>query len=186
MGLFSGWKPKTIVGKILKGVVSVGLPVAAAVTGVGAVAGAISGTGVIAGAVSAASKVSGVVKGGVTATGRVIDKVSTAAGNLVTGVTKEQREMIKEQKAETAADLQKIKTVEKLINAGATVEEAASKAGVALSSLAGLFGLPSETDIQTTQYAEEKQTIAGIGGDKNKMILYAAAAVIGIFLYQNF
>jgi len=181
MGLFSGWKPKTIAGKILKGVVTIGAPVAAAVTGVGAVVGAISGVGAVAGAVAGVSKVAGVVKGGFTATGRVIDTVSTAATNLVTGTTKEQREIIKEQKKENRADIQKVNAIEKLINAGASVKEAAAKIGVPLAQLAGMFGLPSEGD-QLAQYTAETKDTTIQATDKNKMLMYAAAGLAALFL----
>jgi len=182
MGLFSGWKPKTIAGKILKGVVSIGVPVAAAVTGVGAVAGVIGGAGALAGAAGAAAKVAGVLKSGVTAVVKTGGAVATRAADMVSGTTKEQREMIQDQKAETKADLTKLTTIQKLINAGATVKEAAAKVGVPLAELAGLFGLPSESDQIMASEAVVKDTSGTVPLDKNKMIMYTGIGLAALLL----
>lgn len=180
MGLLSGWKPKTIAGKLLRGVVSVGAPVAAAVTGVGAVAGAISGVGAIAGVAGAASKVAGVVKSGVTAVAKAGGTVGQSAVNLLTGTTQEQRKLIREQKQETKELEQKVKTVEKLINAGATVESAAAKVGVPLSSLAGMFGLPSEADLLAKEAEKTKYNTESV--DKKNLAVYVGLGLLALFV----
>lgn len=180
MGLFSNWKPKTIAGKILKGVVTVGVPAAATVVTGGIAGGLITGAGALAGVVKATSKVAGVIKGGV----NVVGKVATAATNLATGTTKEQREMIQEQKQEQKADIQKLNTIEKLMNAGATVREAAAKVGVNLSELGGLFGLPSESD-EIQAYASEVKAAPGVipmSADNKKLLTYAGIGLAALLL----
>lgn len=186
MGLFSNWKPHTIAGKILKGVVSIGAPIAATVTGVGAVAGVIGGIGAASGVAKAAVGVAKVVKAGVNTAGRAVSTVAEAAANLATGTNKEQRELIQEQKAEQKAELGKLNTIEKLINAGASVQDAASKVGVPLSQLAGLFGLPSESDKKTAQFAEQKSQvnndIISAPMDNKKLLTYAGVGLVALFL----
>jgi len=185
MGLFSNWKPHTIAGKILKGVVSVGVPVAGAVTGVGAVAGVIGGIGAASGVAKAALGVAKIVNTGVTGVKRAVGTVAEAAANIATGTTKDQRELIQAQKDEQKKDVQKLTTIEKLMNAGATVQEAASKVGVPLSELAGLFGLPSAQDKSTAEFAEQKSQVNNEPGTKpidNKMLITAAAVGIGLIL----
>jgi hypothetical protein len=186
MGLFSNWKPHTIAGKILKGVVSVGVPIAGAVTGVGAVAGVIGGIGAASGVAKAAIGVAKIVNAGVTATGRAVSGVAEAAANIATGTNKEQRQMIQEQKAEQKAEVAKLTTIEKLINAGATVSEASGKVGVPLSQLAGLFGLPSESDKKTAEFAEQKSQVNTVSGsvpmDNKKLMTIAAVGLAGLFL----
>lgn len=185
MGLFSNWKPHTIAGKILKGVVSIGSPVAAAVTGVGAVGGMIAGVGAATGVATAAKTIAKVVTGGVTATGRAVSTVAEAAANIVTGTTKDQRKMIQEQKAETKSQVQKLEVIQKLIDAGASVQDAAAKVGVPLSQLAGLFGLPSESDKLVADTVKEKTD----NGNKNsmpidtkKLVILGAIGLAGLFL----
>jgi len=183
MGLFSNWKPHTIAGKILKGVVSIGTPVAAAVTGVGAVGGMIAGVGAATGVATAAKTIAKVVTGGAVATGRAVSTVTEAAANIVTGTTKDQRKMIQEQKAETKSQVQKLEVIQKLIDAGASVQEAAGKVGVPLSQLAGLFGLPSESDKLTADTVAAKTGDNGsMPIDTKKLITIGAIGLAGLFL----
>lgn len=185
MGLFSNWKPHTIAGKILKGVVSVGAPIAGAVTGVGAVAGVIGGIGAASGVAKAALGVATVVNKGIGGAVRAVSTVAEAAANIGTGTNKEQRQMIQDQKKEQKAEVAKLNTIEKLINAGASVQEAASKVGVPLSQLAGLFGLPSDSDKATADFAEQKSQvnndIKSIPMDSKKLLTIAAVG-LGIIL----
>lgn len=127
MGLFSKWKPKTIFGKIIKGGASVIAPVAAAVTGIGAITGVAKGVGALAG-------IGGVLAGGK----KVIDTVGVKAVNLVTGTTKEERAQINEQKALTKAEKDKYEQIDRLIKAGATKEQAYAKVGVSISEAANI------------------------------------------------
>jgi hypothetical protein len=127
MGLFSNWKPKTIFGKIIKGGASVIAPVAAAVTGIGAITGLGKGIGVLAG-------IGGVLAGGK----KVIDTVGLKAVNLVTGTTKEERQQVQEQKALTKAEKDKYEQIDRLIKAGATKEAAFAKVGVSMSESANI------------------------------------------------
>jgi hypothetical protein len=186
MGLFSNWKPHTIAGKILKGVVAVGAPIAGAVTGVGAVAGMIGGIGAVSGIGKAAIGVAKIVNKGFTASGRVVSHVAEAAANIATGTNKDQRLLIREQKEEQDNDIGKLKTIEKLINAGSTVQNAASKVGVPLSQLAGLFGIPSDSDIKTAEFAEQKSQVNSEIGtvpmDNKKLLTIAAIGIAGLFL----
>jgi len=153
------WKPKTIVGKILKGVVIGGGAALALASGVGAIAGVAGGTGLIAGALTGAKVVGKVVstvaKGAVKAGGAV----ARSATNIITGTTPDQRRLINEQKDETRAEAQKLEVVDKLIKAGATVSVAASKAGVPLSELAGMFGLPEGEAASIGENVAGKQEI---------------------------
>jgi len=179
MGLFSKWKPKTIAGKILKGVVQVATPVAAIATGVGAIGGAISGAGLIGGAISGIKTTAKVAAGVVGVAKRTVSTVGSAAANLLTGQTQEQRKLVRDQKAQTRADMAKLETVDKLIKAGAKVEEAATKAGVPIGSLAGMFGLPTAEEIEIMPPEVKPAAVNG----KNVGLLVAALA--GILLLAN-
>jgi len=169
------WKPKTIAGKILKGVAIGG----AAVAGVAAIAG----TGGAAGGV-AASVLTGlgtVVKKVATGAKKTVSTVANASANLVTGLSTEQRKIIEAQKDETRTELKKLEVVDKLIKAGATVQTAAAKAGVALSSLAGMYGLPSEAEKAAAQIQEVNYETKPLASN-NKLLMYAGGAVLALFL----
>lgn len=165
------WKPKTIFGKIIKGAVTVGgsvLGLAAGGTvvggvlkGVGKVVGAITGKGTTALSTAGSTVLSG-IKG-------VVDKVKESAVNLVSGVTSEHRDLIKAQKELTAAEMEKLKAVEKLVNAGSTV--AAARAAV---------GLPPE---ELPTYDGQPVQSAGFGAIfQNKTVLIGLAALAGLAL----
>lgn len=128
---------KTILGKILGGAAKIVLPVVGAVTGIGAISGLVKGVGAVAG-------VAGAFKG----VGKSIDKVATAAVNLVSGTTKDQRQLIQDQKEDTREDTQKLTTIDKLIRAGDTVADAAAKVGVPMTALKGLFGVPADEQVK--------------------------------------
>jgi len=173
------WKPKTIAGKILKGAVIAG----------GSVLGLAAGTGIVGKVISGASSVIKNIKAaksenkgttalstvGTTITSgirQVIDKVKVSAGNLVSGLTKEQRDMVKAQKEETREYQSKLKTVEKLVNAGATVAEARAQ-----------LGLGSE---ELVEYEGEAVKSAGIGDIfQNKNFLYIAAGLAALFMLSK-
>ena len=96
-----GWKPKTIAGKILKGA-AIGIGGGALLaTGVGAIVGAVGGTGLLAGAAAGLGGVVKVAKGAGTVTKSVMSKVSASAVKLVTGQSKEDREILKEAKQDS-------------------------------------------------------------------------------------
>jgi len=128
----------TVVGKILK----VGAIAGGSVLGLGAVIGGISGaaagTGVLAGAVGGVSKV-------VTTVGKTIDKVATGAVNLITGTTEAERKQVKEVKAEAKAAQGQLDQVDRLVKAGATVEEARNMAGIPAVELMEYDGKPIQT-----------------------------------------
>jgi len=180
------WKPKTIAGKILKGV-AIG---AAAVGGVAAIAAtggaaAPAGIGLLGKIVSVGGKVvKTVAKTAIKGAGAV----ATSASNLVSGVTAQQRQLIQEQKSETREETQKLTTIEKLIRAGSTVPEAAAKVGVPLSELKGLFGIPSDAEAEAEAVKTEVQGItpetAGQGCMIYAFIIWAGlGAAIGTGLY---
>ena len=121
---------KTILGKILTGATKVMLPIAAAVTGVGAIAGVAKGVGAVAGIKSAVSGVGGGVFKG-------LDVVATKAADLVTGLSKEQRQILKAEKQEQAEAKDKLDFANKLIKAGADTAEAYSKAGIPITEASG-------------------------------------------------
>jgi uncharacterized protein YoxC len=174
------WKPKTIAGKILKGL-AIGVGVAAA----GALVVGTAGAAIPAiGGVITASK--GVVGTVLKSTMNTVDAVGTKAADLVSGITKEQRDLVQEQRDETKEYEQKLTTIEKLVKAGATVQSAASQVGVSLSSLAGLFGLPSVGDLNTGQQSADLN--AGNpnpseywSSDKRKMLTYAGIGIAALF-----
>jgi len=173
------WKPKTIAGKILKGVV-IGAAGVAAVTAIAATGGnaapavAVAGKGLL-------GKLVGVTAKAVVQTGKGVSAVAKGAVNLVSGITAEQREMVKEQKAETKTGLQVLTTIKKLMNAGATVQEAAAKVGVSTDELKGSFGIPSDTEavLIEKQSVEPVQTegCAGIF-----ILLIAAGSLLSYFI----
>ncbi len=185
------WKPKTIAGKILKGVVIGGAAIAGvgiAVATAGAATGPLSSIG--AAVLAAGKKIAGtagkVVTGGIKVAGKVGATVGSAAANVISGTTKEQRVLIRAQKDEQKADLQKLKTIEKLINAGATVKEAAAKAGVPLAELAGLFGLPSEADLLAKEAEETKKGPDDVAAyDKKQLLTYAGLAVAALVILHK-
>jgi hypothetical protein len=125
---------KTILGKILGVASKVVLPVVGLVTGIGAISGAAKGIGVIAGIGATVKKVTG----GVSA-------VAQKAIDLVTGDTAEERAAITAQKAITDAGAQKIDFANKLIQAGATKEDAYKQAGIVAEEAPGVSGLPIQT-----------------------------------------
>lgn len=172
------WKPKTIAGKLLKG----------AVIGGGSILGLAVGTSVI-------GKVGGVVKAAVnavknksTAKGTTvlstvgktvtsgikgtIDKVKESAVNLVSGLTSEQREILKQERQQTRAEEQKLKLIDKLINAGATPAEARAKAGLEPEELVSYDGAP----VQSAGFGDLLQ---------NKNIIYALGAIAALFMLSK-
>ncbi|MEA2065634.1 MAG: hypothetical protein U9O65_00805 [Thermotogota bacterium] len=182
----SHWAPKTVAGKILKGVVTVGVPAAAAVTGVGAAAGAVTGAGLLGGVITAASKVKNVVKSGISGATGIVDKVATGAGNLVSGITKEQRQILKNARADIRADTQKVRLVEKLVNEGLSVKDAAARASVPLSALAGMFGLPAVTEENVQEYALADEEVSAMTTKKsNKGLLLAGAGALALLVLPN-
>lgn len=147
------WKPKTIAGKILKGLAIAGAGVGAitaiaATGGTAALGVATAGKGIL-------GKLIGVTAKAAVQTGKGISAVAKGATNLVSGLTSEQREMVREQKAETKDGEQILLTIKKLMNAGATAQEAAAKVGVSTDELKGSFGIPSDTEAALT----EKQSV---------------------------
>lgn len=170
-----GWKPKTIAGKILKGATIAG----------GSVLGLAVGTSVV-------GKVGGVVKtavnavknrktakgttvlsnAGATVTSGIkatVDKVKESAVNLVSGLTADQREILKQERQQTRAEEQKLKLVDKLINAGATPAEARAKAGLEPEELVTYDGAP----VQSAGFGDLLQ---------NKNILIALGAIAALFM----
>jgi len=172
------WKPKTIAGKILKGVTIAG-------AGVGAIAAIAATGGAAAPAVAVAGKgllgkLVGMTAKAAVQTGKGVSAVAKGAVNLVSGLTAEQREMVREQKAETRQGEQILLTIKKLMNAGATAQEAAAKIGVSTDELKGSFGIPSDTEaaLIEKQSVEPLQTegCAGIF-----ILLIAAGSLLAYF-----
>ena len=130
MGILKNWKPKTVAGKILKGS-AIGIGGGALLaTGVGAVVGAVGGTGLLAGAAAGVGTAVKVVKGAGTVTKTVMSKVSASAVKLVTGQTKEEREILKEAKQDARLAQSKANLVAKLVKTGLSEAQARSKAGL--------------------------------------------------------
>lgn len=179
MGLFKNWKPKTKVGKVLKGVTIGATAVAAVATGVGAVAGAAGGVGLLAGAAKGLGTVVRGVKalGGGTKT--VMSKISGGASKLLTGQSKEENEIIKQAKLEARTAAQSNTAVDKLMKLGVSENDARIKLGLPilldtktedagtdfLSKMrAGLFGggtAGTETGTGTAKMPDQKALIYG-------------------------
>lgn len=182
MGIFSKWKPKTIVGKILKGT-TIGLGVAAtAATGIGAVAGIVTGGGALAGAIAGGGAVVKAVKGAGTVAKTVTSKVAGGAINLVTGMNKEQREIVKDIKEEAKEAKDKQQFAQKLINLGKTESEANALAGIVVKESeagtvkeSGLLGFLQEKRME----GEKTQLITGT--NKN-LLMYAGLGLASLFV----
>jgi hypothetical protein len=178
------WKPKTIAGKILKGLTIgaagvAGIAAIAATGGAAAPAVATAGKGLL-------GKLVGMTAKAAVQTGKGVSAVAKGAANLVSGLTAEQREMVREQKAETKDNLQVLKTIEKLMGAGATVQEAAAKVGVPLDQLKGTFGVPSDAEAALIETRSVEPTQAG--GCANLCILIISvgsvlAGILGIIIF---
>jgi hypothetical protein len=155
------WKPKTIAGKIIKGAAIAGGSILGLAGGLGAVKGIIKGTGALSG-----------INSGIGGIRTVTDRLKESAGNLLTGTTKEQRQLINAQKAKTKAYQQQLETVEKLVNAGATPGEARAMAGLAPEELKEFDGEP----IQQAGMFDFLQ---------NKTVIYIAGALLGLFILSK-
>lgn len=145
------WKPKTIAGKILKGVVIGGGSILGLATGIGGVGGVLKGVGAAKGAAKGI--------GGLT---QVIDKVGTSAVNLITGTTKEERKLVADVKDQTRETIKKMDLVDKLVRAGDTVTSAKAKAGIQDAQLTEYDGKP----VQSASFGEilQNPTVLAIGG----------------------
>lgn len=151
---------KTIFGKILKGAAIAGGSVLALSTGIGAIGGIASGAGALSGIIKSTSGVK-----------KVIDKVGASAVNLVTGTTKQEREQVREVKAETKAAMDKIEQVNRLVKAGASVAQARATVGL------GSEELPT--------YEKETVQTASLGEfftANKKMIMIAGGVIAALFV----
>jgi len=158
------WKPKTVAGKILKGALIAGGGVLGLATGAGAV-GAVGGIAKGIGAVKGASKgIAGLVK--------VKDNLKEAAARLVTGNTKEQREILAEVRGEAKTSKQQLDFVEKLIAEGLSPEAARSRAGLTSSELKEVDG-------------EQINKSGMFDFLQNKTVLYIAGALAGMYLLSK-
>lgn len=170
-----GWKPKTIAGKILKGATIAGGSVLGLAVGTSIVGKA---GGIVKAAVNAVknrktakgttvlSNAGATVTSGIKAT---VDKVKESAVNLVSGLTAEQREILKQERQQTRAEEQKLKLIDKLIRAGATPAEARAKAGLEPEELVTYDGAP----VQSAGFGDLLQ---------NKNILIALGAIAALFM----
>ena len=149
------WKPKTVVGKILKGAVIAGGSVLGLATGFGAIGGVIKGVGALKGA---STGIAGLTK--------VFDKVGQSAVNLVTGTNKDERNLITQVKDQTKAEIHKLSLVDKLVKAGATITEAKAKVGISDNELTTYDGAPVQK--------------MGIGDYFNNPYILAGAALVAL------
>lgn len=190
MPLFKNWKPKTVAGKILKGA-TIGIGAAALVaTGVGAVGGVVGGAGLLAGAAKGIGLAAKAGKAIVSAPVKATSKIATAATNLVTGTTKDQRIQIRDVKDTAKAELDKLDFAKKLVNAGDSLKSAASKAGLSESQLASILGqtdsagqIASGSGGSTSGIAANQAAMfGGVGDWVKKNPLYAAGAALLLFV----
>ncbi len=172
------WRPKTVAGKILKGL-TIGVGVAAAGLLVVGTAGAVSPA--IGSTITAAGGVAGkVLKTAV----KTVDAVATKAADIVSPINKEQRALVKSQVAETKAEVEKLTAIDKLVKAGATVEKAAAAVGVPLAALAGTFGVASAAQSDAAQVKAESLETAGVTvtPDNKKLLMYAGIGLAALFI----
>jgi hypothetical protein len=188
MKIFKNWKPKTVLGKVLKGA-TIGLGVAAtAATGIGAVAGVIGGGGLLAGAVAGGGTVVKAIKGVAKGVKVVTSKVAGSAINLVTGTSKEQRDIVQSVKKEAKEAQSQQKLVQKLMNLGKSRSEAESLAGVQKGEtvsggvLSGIAGFLSGKRNEVLQETGGAVSVGGGAGLDPKLITYAGLALAGLFL----
>jgi len=172
------WKPKTVFGKILKGA-TIGVVAAGAAVGGAALIAGTGGAAAPAVVTAGGGLLSKVLKG----TKKVVDVVGTKAKDLVSGVTADQRVLIQEQRQENRADVQKLNTIEKLVNLGSTVEAAAAKVGVPISELKGSFGIPSDADKQAAAVVTAAKEPVETG--TKKYIMYAGLGLAALFLLPS-
>ena len=154
----------TIFGKILK-VAAIG---GGAVLGLGAGIKVIKGIKAGTGALSKINTGLGAIRNKANASTLLKDN----ARGLISGLTKNERNLIKAQ-ADESRDLQgKLNAMQKLIDAGATPAEARAK-----------LGLPAEelTSFQGEQI-QEASLVPIQGTQANKMILYAGLALAALFI----
>jgi hypothetical protein len=171
------WRPKTVAGKILKGL-TIGVGVAAAGLLVVGTAGAVSPA--IGGAITAAGGVAGkVLKAAV----KTVDFVGTKAADLVSPINEAQRALVKTQTEETKAEVEKLTAIDKLVKAGSTVEKAAAAVGVPLAALAGTFGIASAAEAAAaTTKAESLESAAVTVTDNKKLLMYAGIGLAALFI----
>lgn len=158
----------TIVGRILKGVSKVALPVlgigAAVLTG-GAAAGIISGAGALKGLTKAATGVK---------------KLATSAVNLVTGTSQAERDQVKDVKAEAKAAQDKLDQVERLINAGATRAKAEQMVGVTSVEMGSTDALVKDQEKETKAAQDGTAPVKQMGGCMVTSIILFGSALSGI------
>lgn len=163
------WKPKTLAGKILKGVVigaaAVGTVAAVAATG-GAAAPAGAGLMVKLG-VGALTIGKGVVKGA--------KAVGKAAVNLTTGTSKVEREQIQQVKAEAKAAQDKIQQVERLVKAGASRAKAMILAGVTPEELGSADAAEKQAELDKSLISAKEASLYTSGAEEVKAEEEAAA-----------
>lgn len=160
------WKPKTVAGKLLKGAVIAGgsiLGLAAGSNLVSSIAGNAVKAASTAKGTGALAKVGGVLSN----FNLKVDKVKEGAANLLTGFTKEQRQIINKAKDEAKTEAQKLEVVEKLVSLGVDPAEARSQAGLSPAQLLTYDGEPV------------KATMLGMD---NKTLLYLGGALAALFI----
>jgi len=151
---------KGILKKILKGALVVGGSILGLGAGIGAVKGIVQGTGALAG-----------IGKGIGGIRNTADKLKEGAARVLTGTTKEEREQVLAVKATARAAQDKLQQVTRLINAGATPEEARATVGL------------SETEL--TEIDGEKINSASIGTMfSNPVVKWGVLAVGGFFLLK--
>jgi len=147
---------KGILKKILKGALVVGGSILGLGAGIGAVKGIVQGTGALAG-----------IGKGIGGIRNTADKLKEGAARVLTGTTKEEREQVLAVKATARAAQDKLQQVTRLINAGATPEEARATVGL------------SETEL--TEVDGEKINSASIGTMFSNPVVKWGALAVGCF-----
>lgn len=154
------WKPKTIAGKILKGAVIGGGTILGIASGVGAIGGIVGGAGAIAGAASGVKSLGKVaqaagklVTGGAKGAVNTLGKVATGAVNLITGTTQEERQQVRQVKAETKEAQDKLDQVKRLVRAGSTEEKALALVGLSPAQVPEVDGVKIPQNNNIFMYA---------------------------------
>lgn len=132
------WKPKTVMGKLLKGAAMAGGSVVAMYTGNKIITNILQRTGKAKGHTALSLK-SG---NSVVSLSGTLDRIKEGAARLVTGKTKELRGKVNQAREEARELIMKQKTAEKLVSLGKGAAEARALAGLDPEELPEMDGKP--------------------------------------------
>ena len=154
---------KTIFGKLLKGAAKVAVSVGTVVVG-GVVAKAVVGG--IGSLINAHPNADSPSSG--------LDVIAEKAKAFVNGLTTDQQKVLDDEKADAKTATQKLKLANKLINLGASKDEAYSKAGITGDEAANVVNTEDNSDLNPANKTSFATFFAGPG----KWVLAVIAALL--------